>query len=754
MQAQGKVEAESVRSEERATQPGSTPAARQESGSILVVSNRLPVTCQEGPDGLEKKASSGGLVSAMDPILREQGGTWVGWPGSECAVSVDQLSEDSPYRLVPVPLSQAEIDEFYLGFCNSTLWPLCHSIVDRVTYDHEQWEVYEEVNRRFADATLVARGGERLIWIHDYQLMRMPLHLRRAAPAARLAFFLHFPFPSYHIFRLLPWDRDLLRGLLACDLIGFHVPAYVTNFLDCVERLLGCRVDRQAGLIEYGSRTVRAAAFPLGIDFELFAARAKVAPSDPDLGKHRIVLGVDRLDYTKGIPDRIRAFERLLERHPEHQERVVLLQVAVPSRAEVPEYQALKREIDEEVGRVNGRFATATWSPIQYLYRSVTPEVLTGLYRDAEVALITPIRDGMNLVCKEFVACQVRDPGVLVLSRMAGAAETMPEAMLINPYDLEGTADAVHRALNMEVNERRTRMTALRQRERRHDVHAWVEQFLTEAQQEPLPLPPPSDEDFAAWLGPEVTGRKIVLALDLDGTLTAPAAPDAPSGAPIAAPMRRALERCIAHPGIEVLFLAERPLADLRARLGLEGGLCLGNHGLEIEGHGMQPFLPGDLERFRAQCAGVVQALRGLAAPGIKVHDRGLTASVDLSGVPAALRETLADDAAERIRAGGFYAPVRSEVDVVDALPSVRWNKGRALLHVLNHLYGLGWSEEVLVIYAGDSGSDEAAFQILEGLGHTFRIGSDARPTAAHRTLPDPECLHRLIEWVLQAKSL
>ena len=330
---------------------------------LVIVSNRLPITVQRTDEGLIQHRSAGGLVSALDPVLAQRGGTWVGWPGTPFGKHEQLPPSNVPYTLAPVPMRATEVREFYHHFANATLWPLFHSFPQRTRFNPKSWHAYQKVNQRFARIAHAAAGADDLIWVHDYQLMLTPLGLRERNPARRLAFFLHIPFPPFDLFRLLPWDRELLYGLLACDLVGFHVDGYVRNFLDCVERLLGARVDRASRLIEHGGHTVRVAAFPLGIDFDLFEGRARQAPPSTSDGP-RVVLGVDRLDYTKGIPERLRAFERLLDLHPEHRERVILLQIAVPSRTEVKEYRRQKREIDELVGRVNGRFATPHWSPI------------------------------------------------------------------------------------------------------------------------------------------------------------------------------------------------------------------------------------------------------------------------------------------------------------------------------------------------------------------------------------------------------
>ena len=436
-----------------------------------------------------------------------------------------------------------------------------------------------------------------LVWVHDYQLMLTPESIRRELPETPLAFFLHIPFPPFDIFRLLPWDRELLRALLACDLIGFHIRSYAHNFIDCAERSLGARVHRDEMLVEYGDRTTRVSAFPIGIEFGLFESLAVAAPKQPETQREQVVLGVDRLDYTKGIPERIQAFERLLERHPEHREKVVLLQLAVPSRAQVAEYRELKRELDEIVGRVNGRFATADWSPIRYLYRAVTQERLCALYRDADVALVTPLRDGMNLVAKEFIACQVNDPGVLVLSRLAGAADTMREALLVNPYDIDGTAEAIHRALTMDDAERRSRVAALRRRERRDDVYAWVDAFLEASGIERAAPAPLTEADFSAWLGGFLQTYRLALFVDYDGTLCPLAAH--PSQATLSHPMSKALEACAARDDTDVAVVSGRALEDVRSMVNQPALIFAGNHGLEIAGPDIPYFVHEDLVHYR-----------------------------------------------------------------------------------------------------------------------------------------------------------
>jgi trehalose 6-phosphate synthase/phosphatase len=710
---------------------------------VLVISNRLPITLSRGAKGLERKPSAGGLVSALDPVLRERGGTWVGWPGAKLRPGESIDGDADAYRMVPVELSDNEVTRYYHGFSNGTLWPLFHSMPDRTRFERSDWDAYQRVNERFAEAAAEACGPEDLVWVQDYQLLLTPSFLRRSQPGARIAFFLHIPFPPYDVYRLLPWDRDLLRGLLAADLIGFHVRGYAQNFLDCVERLLATRVDHEAGLVEVGERTVAVDEFPIGIDYGLYEKRA-MAVQARERRRERVVLGVDRLDYTKGIPQRLRAFERLLELHPEHRGEVILLQIAVPSRDQVGAYQQLKREIDELVGRINGRFATPGWTPIQYLFRSVPPDALAQLYRDAHVALVTPLRDGMNLVAKEYVASQVDDPGVLVLSRLAGAAETMREAILVNPMDIDGTAEAVHRGLTMDEAERRSRMVALRRREKRNNVQVWTDRFLERAANVGERLRPAADSEFDAWIGGMLRRYRLALFLDYDGTLTPIV--DHPSQALLPAEMRDVLQRCAEREDIDVAIVSGRSLADIRKIVGLDALTYAGNHGLEIAGPGLEAYEHEDLGYYRERLERLARELDDVAIPGAWVERKGASLTFHYREADETQHARLAEATSAAIRAAGFQP--RPAHCAVEARPPIGWDKGHAVLHVLRTRYGPSWSESVRPIYAGDDVTDEDAFRVLAGLGRTFRVGAADVPTAADRQLANVEAIHALLEYL------
>ena len=710
---------------------------------LVVLSNRLPFTVRQGRSGFELERSPGGLVAAVEPVMRRRGGTWIGWAGGAHRLGERLPVPDAGYELAPLHLSAREVRHYYHGFSNRTLWPLFHSFPTRMQLDPRDWEAYQGVNERFARLAVEVAGDGALIWIHDYQLMRAAAPLRRAQPDARIAFFLHVPFPPYDLYRILPWDREILRGLLACDVVGFHSRGYASNFLDCAERGLGLRVDRETGQVEYGERTVSAGAFPLGIDFEQVERRAREARDERPPTTERLVLGVDRLDYTKGIPERIRAFVRLLELHPEHRERVVLLQIAEPSRGEVAEYQRLKREIDELVGNANGRFSTPSWTPIRYVNRSVGPEELAQLYRQAEVALVTPLRDGMNLVAKEYVAAQVGDPGVLVLSRLAGAAESMREALQVNPYHVDAVAEALHQALGMDLAERTARMRALQQRERAYDVHAWVESCLRAAST-PARMRPVREQDVGAWLGRELADRPLALFLDYDGTLAA--ITEHPGRAELAPEMREALAACARRDDTEIAVVSGRALADVRERVGLPELTLVGNHGLEIEGPGLEPFVHTDLRYFEARSRELAKALGQAAEPGVWVEEKGATLTLHFRQADPGEHAAIAERARRQVHEAGFHA--RDALCAVEARPPIAWDKGRAVLHVLRARHGPAWSERMCVIYAGDDDTDEDAFRLLLGLGTTFRVGRAERQTLASRRLPGVAAVETLLRWI------
>lgn len=464
---------------------------------LIIVSNRMPVTVQIEDGIIKTGASAGGLVSALGAFLEkkaENGETcnclWVGWPGSSIAPDYQDIVRaelQQKYGYEPVYLEENTMDQFYLGFCNKTIWPLFHYFPTLTVYEEAMWEVYEEVNRRFCAvvAALVQPGDT--IWIHDYHFMLLPAMLRERCPSVSIGFFLHIPFPAYEIFRMLPrkWAAGMIEGLLGADIVGFHTIDYVRHFLISVLRLTGNQ--HQIGRLLVQGREVQVDAFPIGIDFDRYHGTACLPKVKKEsnvirrkLVTQKAILSVDRLDYTKGIAKRLRAYEMFLKRHPEWQQKVVLLLVVVPSRIGVDKYQDMRSEIDELVGRINGQFAVFGWTPIAYLYKNLGLQALSALYSAADVALVTPLRDGMNLVAKEYIASRTQDTGALILSEMAGAARELPEAIIINPNSQEEMTDALLQALCMPEGEQASRIRSMRETVKKHDVHRWGKNFLHE----------------------------------------------------------------------------------------------------------------------------------------------------------------------------------------------------------------------------------------------------------------------------------
>ncbi|MDQ3367948.1 MAG: trehalose-phosphatase [Myxococcota bacterium] len=422
--------------------------------SLVVLSNRIPTQT------LGRQREVGGLVSALEPALRDRRGIWLGWSGHErdgkSALAIDAFAE--PPR-ASFDLTPAWRQRFYGGFCNRVLWPLFHSF-PRVTYHDADWEAYVAANDEYAQHALELARPDATIWVHDYHLLLVARALRRRGHQGPIGLFLHIPFPSRDLFESMPWASELLDAMLDFDLVGFHTARWAEHFTDAVRDLPGAQVDR--GEVRRDHRITAYGVFPIPIDASVFTAEAAAAPDlagfEVGLGERRLILGVDRLDYSKGIPERLAGYERLLERFPEWRGRVTFVQVSVPSRSEIPEYAELKHRVETMVGRINGAFGEADWIPVRYLYRSYDHAALAQLYRMTDVALVTPLRDGMNLVAKEFVAAQrPAAPGVLVLSRFAGAAAELTDAVLTNPYHPDGLAADLDRALRMPLEERQHR---------------------------------------------------------------------------------------------------------------------------------------------------------------------------------------------------------------------------------------------------------------------------------------------------------
>ncbi len=447
---------------------------------LVVVANREPLREVDG----RWTPSVGGLTSALFPVLEERGGLWVAW-GEKGARETPVLKyppEEPVITVRRLALKDRELSNFYYGYANRVLWPLAHYFIERLDLRKEFYDDYVKVNRRFARETLKHSKESDTIWVQDYQLMLVPGFVRAARPKARIGLFWHIPWPALEVWRVLPQGRELLEGMLGNDLIGFHVQEYVDNFLEAVRALTDAEVSD--GGVRWKGREVKVEAHPIGIDSQKFRhlsyrpeTRFEAMRLRQEARDMTVILGVDRLDYTKGILERLLCYERFLRSNPQLRRKVCFFQIATPSRTRVESYRLLKRQIDEVVGRINGAFMQQDWVPVTYLYRALTHEQLAAYYRAADVGLVTPLRDGMNLVAMEFVAAN--DDGVLILSRLAGAARVLPEALIVNPYDVEEVVAALRKACQMSARERYERLSALKERVERMDVSRWGRTFLS-----------------------------------------------------------------------------------------------------------------------------------------------------------------------------------------------------------------------------------------------------------------------------------
>jgi trehalose 6-phosphate synthase/phosphatase len=724
-------------------------------GRLVIVSNRLPVTVHPGEGGAEPRVarSPGGLATGLAGPHESSEGLWVGWPGDLSALTPEQRerveAELEAQRLVPVDLTAEEVSGYYEGFSNRVLWPLFHYLLDHIPLEAMQWEIYRRVNARFADAVAERASPDDTIWVQDYQLCLVPALLRERLPGARIGFFLHIPFPTSEVLQALPWRDELLRGLLGADLVGFHTSLYARQCGMALRRLLGLHADGDRVL--YQGRSVRLGAYPMGIDAEGFARAAErdevVARAQElrrEAGGARLLFGIDRLDYTKGIRRRLLALDRLLERAPELRGQVTLVQIAVPSRTSIAEYDEFRQDVDEVVGRLNGAHGTTSWSPVRYLYRAFSREDLAAFYRAADVMLVTPLRDGMNLVAKEFVASRVDERGVLLLSELAGAAaELGAGAVLVNPYDVDGTSDAILRALVMPEEEQRERMRAMRERVFRWDVHHWVRAFLQDLegpQAPPLAITPegvlrPLRERLAM-----AAGR--VLLLDCDGTLLehrlepGQVTPDAE--------LIALLLRLAGLPRTDVHLVSGRPAAVLEAWFGrLPVGLHA-EHGLWWRPiwRGGQPG-PWRTDRpvsaaWKARVRPLLEAL-SLRTPGAFVEEKPTTLAWHYRRTEPELGEARAAELLRRLEEA--LRDEDAEVLAGDRVVEIRPRGATKAAVVARALEAA--APGAVAVAMGDDRTDEDLFGALPPSGVALHVG--ARESAAPYRLPSAAAARRFL---------
>ncbi|WP_212754165.1 bifunctional alpha,alpha-trehalose-phosphate synthase (UDP-forming)/trehalose-phosphatase [Nakamurella aerolata] len=702
-----------------------TAPAPDERANMVVVANRLPFDLKKQPDGSTKATQApGGLVTALAPILSRREGAWIGWPG-DADVALEPTTTDG-LTLYPVPLSHDEVENYYEGFSNATLWPLYHDAVAEPEFHRHWWDAYQRVNRRFAEKAAAVAAEGATVWVHDYQLQLVPAMLRQLRPDVRIGFFLHIPFPPAELFMRLPARAAIMEGLMGADLIGFQVPGAVRNFTRLARTLLDAEVTGTT--LRYDDRQIRVGAFPISIDSEAQSELATqphvteaAAQLREDLGLPRkIILGVDRLDYTKGINVRLRAFGELLAERDPAVDDAVMIQIATPSRERLGSYVRTREDIERQVGALNGDYGRIGRPAVHYLHQSFPREDLAAFYVAADVMAVTPLRDGMNLVAKEYVACRSAGDGVLLLSEFTGAANELKQALLVNPYDTNGVKQALRRALQMPMTEQKKRMRAMRRQVATHDVDAWARSFLSTLEDTRDPagaalrrLP----SDIVEVIDQLAATPNLLVGTDFDGVL-APIVDDPASARPLPDSVQ-ALRTLAMLPNTSVAVISGRQLESLRALLGDAGPVyMIGSHGAEDAGilgvpQPQQPAEAGptpptltaaqqDLkDRVEAETASIAEQF-----PGVRLEHKPTGVTVHVRGLPAEVEKQVD----QRVREGvGSWDGVRLlpgkkvlELSVVSA------DKGAALAALKN---GLSSSA---ALFVGDDVTDEHAFAVLD----------------------------------------
>lgn len=703
-------------------------------GRLLVVANRLPLNTTRKSGGLYFRPSPGGLAVGLSSLPESSERLWLGWPG----VTNEKLKADEKHQIIerlarenchPVFLSRRQMEGYYQGFCNETIWPLFHYFPKRTVFDTRFWKPYKQVNEIFRNEVMaVVRPGDS-IWVHDYQLMLLPALLRKRLPDAQIGFFLHIPWPSFELFRLLPWREEILNGLLGADLIGFHTYDYVRHFFSSVSRLMG--LEHTLGNVAFANRVIKVDAFPMGIDYQKYSQAIENPEVEKEaekirarIGGRKIILSIDRLDYSKGIVERLEAFDLFLSENPSYRGAVTLIMVAVPTRTGVEDYKKLRNRLEQLVGRVNGEYGTMGYIPVWYLYRSLPFEELTALYNASDVALVTPLRDGMNLIAKEFIAAKADKPGVLVISEMTGAACELGEALLVNSCDKAAIVKAIKTALEMPRSEQLERNKIMQERLQRYNVSRWCQDFLaalaeikrTQQKMSANRLSDSMTEKLA--LDCHRSGSRLFL-LDYDGTLVgfkgkpAEAGPDDEIIA--------LLHRLSSDPRNTVVVISGRDKTTLERWLGQVGTALVAEHGGWIRLRDREWHSPAPSDMSWKSSIRTILDLYADRTPGSTVEEKDFSlvwhyrrAAPELAHVREQELRVALVNLTENLDVGVF------EGNKILEVKSRGVNKGRAAEH---WVAGQKWD---FILAVGDDYTDEEMFSVLPDNAYSIKVGFTA----------------------------
>ncbi len=700
-------------------------------GRLIVVANRLPITIAKKEGKFTFRQSPGGLAVGLASLPKSLERLWLGWPG----LSSEHFKPEEKDRVreqlagencTPVFLSQRHIDQYYLGFCNKTIWPLFHYFPVRTVFEQRFWKSYKQVNHLFRDEVLkIARPGDS-VWVHDFQLMLLPGMLREKMPDLEIGYFLHIPWPSFELFRLLPWREALLEGLLGADLIGFHNYDYVRHFLSSVSRIAG--LEHTLGEVSVDNRSVKVDAFPLGIDYDKYAGAA----NDPEVqaetkrirgivGERRIIVSIDRLDYTKGIVERLEAFDWFLTTYPEYKGKVTLIIVAVPSRTGIEDYKLLREHLERLVGRVNGEHGAIGYMPVWYLYRFLPFKKLTALYCAADAALITPLRDGMNLIAKEFVATKANGKGVLILSEMTGAASELGEALIVNAHDKAAIVEAIREALEMPEDEQHERNHLMQERLRRYDVGRWSSDFVhalaeIKARQRGLGVTKLAGAPQHNLERDYVEGEKRLLLLDYDGTLVGFAGRPAKAGPD--QEIREVLRRLTEDGKNRIAVVSGRDKTTLERWLGDLGVYLVAEHGGWVRRKGQDWKSSQPLDEDWKHTIRPILDLYSDRTPGSLVEEKDFSLVWHYRRADPALAYVRTQE----LRHALVLLVENMDVGVFEGskILEIRKhgiNKGRAAQHLIGRT---PWD---FVLAAGDDYTDEEMFAAMPDTAYSIKVG-------------------------------
>jgi trehalose 6-phosphate synthase/phosphatase len=724
--------------------------------NLLIVSNRLPVNITREDDRLTFTKSIGGLATGLAPLQKFYHSKWIGWPG----IIPDNDSDEirfiktkliSEFNCYPVFLTKKEVAQHYNGFCNNTLWPHFHYFSQYTLFNNNFWEIYKKVNHHYCKIVRENMTSDDIIWIHDYHLMLLPQLVRAKSPDVSIAFFLHTPFPSYELFRMLPWRKEILNGILGADLIGFHTYDYVRHFLSSVYRLLG--LEPKFGQFDVEDRRVKVDIFPMGIHYDKFfriredpeVKKAIIALRD-QMGTRKLIFSIDRLDYTKGIPQRLKAFNLFLDNHPEFKNKVTYVCVAVPSRTKVKKYQALKRQIDELIGHINGKHGEIGWTPIWYLYRQLPFHELAAFYNAADVALITPFRDGMNLIAKEFIASKRDGLGVLILSEGAGAAKELGEALIVNPNDIYDISEAIYKSLIISENDQIRRNRRMQARLQRYNIVHWASEFIKSLEsvkqiQNELLTKDLSESGKQRLISDYHNTKSRLLFLDYDGSLREFF--DNPDDARPTDEIIEILQKLINDPKNQLVLISGRKKTDLTTWFKQLKIDMVAEHGVWLKEY------PADwkiIEPLKTDWKEEVRPILELFSdrtPGSFIEEKEYSLAWHYRMVDTEMGVWRARDLVKLLvdLTANFRIQILEGNKVIEVKNS-GINKGRA---------ALVWLEKKsydFVLAAGDDWTDENIFEVLPEKGYSIKIGSTT--THAKYRLKNPRELRTLLKRIIQ----